>query len=82
MAEDLLQKVFCPAVQALLSAGRSEGGKCCTISERRPSDAVGCLREDLDGTAGGIRMIEGSASLFWNSVTELRQMIFLQIAVT
>lgn len=58
MAEDLLQKVFCPAVQTLLLAGRAEGGKCCTFSERRPSDAVGCLREDLDGTVGEIRIKE------------------------
>ena len=54
MAQNLLLEVFCTAVQTFLSAGRTQGGKCSSVSKGRFEDAVGCLREDMDGAGGGI----------------------------
>lgn len=49
MAENLLSPLFPAAVQAILPAGRSEGGKRGGIPQRGSEDALGRFRGTLAG---------------------------------
>ena len=54
MAEDLLQEVLRPAVQAFLPTGRAQGGKRGAFAQRGPAHALGRKRKPLAGGGGGV----------------------------
>ena len=58
MAEDLLPKIFCTAVLALLPAGRTEDRYGGTFSERRLENAERCVCGSLDAGSGSTEEIE------------------------